>query len=55
MARAVWVEGRGYALLDRDGECKDVGDRNGCVVSRSLSFSLGGSVLRKFDEIGVSN
>jgi hypothetical protein len=40
MARALWVEGRGYALLGRDEEYKDVGDRNGCVVSGSLSSAL---------------
>jgi hypothetical protein len=40
MARALWVDGRGYVLLDRDEEYKDVGDRNDCVVSGSLSSAL---------------
>lgn len=33
-------KGRGYALLDKGEEYKDVGDRNGCVVSGSLSSAL---------------
>lgn len=51
MVGALWADVRPYRLLGKDEKNKAVGDRNGCVVSRS-PFSLGGSVLRKIDEIG---
>jgi hypothetical protein len=53
MVKAILADRKEYGLLRKDQDNRAVIDRNGYVVG-GFSFSLGGPVLRKFDEIGPS-